>query len=65
LAPLTLVITNTSASWDPRLTSFAFNTPSGVLSVSSFVSNASGWTYRSTLTTPTRLGNTGTSTLQA
>lgn len=56
---LTLDITNTSESWDPRLTSFAFNTPSGVLSVSNYVSEAAGWTYtfdRNDINTPGTYG---------
>lgn len=36
-------VTNTSDYWDPRLTSFAFNLPGAVTSVSGFTSSLTGW----------------------
>src|ERR1044071_8743119 len=36
-------ITNTSTSWDPRLTSFAFNLPSNAFLVTGFSSSLNGW----------------------
>ncbi len=45
LALLSLDITNTSALYDPRVTSFGFNTPTAVTGISSFLSSPAGWTY--------------------
>ena len=45
LGQLSLAISNTSASFDPRLTGFGFNLPSDVTGISSFTSNPAGWTY--------------------
>jgi hypothetical protein len=59
MASLRLDITNTSDSWDPRLTSFAFNTPAGVLAVTNFVTSAIGWSYsfdRNDINTPGQYG---------
>ncbi len=45
LALLSFNITNTSAEYDPRLTSFAFNAPAGVTGISNFTSSPTGWSY--------------------
>jgi hypothetical protein len=48
-------ITNTSASYDPRITAFAFNTPDAVTGVSGF-SGPSGW---SSLFSPNAINTPG------
>jgi hypothetical protein len=56
---LRLDITNTSASYDPRLTGFGFNLPSSVTGISSFISASSGWDYlldRDHIDTPGQFG---------
>ena len=59
LGQLSLDITNTSASYDPRLTGFAFNLPLQVLGISSFSSSLGGWSYsydRNDIDTPGQFG---------
>jgi hypothetical protein len=54
-----VAVTNTSSSWDPRLTSFAFNLPGAVTGVSSFSSSLSGWSSsydRNDIDTPGQFG---------
>lgn len=59
LGELSLSITNTSASYDPRLTGFAFNLPSAITGISSFTSTPAGWSYdfdRDDINTPGQFG---------
>ena len=59
LGELSLGITNTSASYDPRLTGFAFNLPGSITGISSFTSTPSGWSYdfdRDDVDTPGQFG---------
>jgi hypothetical protein len=59
LGQLSLNITNTSANYDPRLTSFAFNLPTAISGISSFSSTPTGWSYvldRNDINTPGQFG---------
>ena len=59
LALLSFNITNTSTQYNPALTGFAFNAPTGVTGISNFTSSPAGWSYSFTsngINTPGQFG---------